>query len=700
MALSGPILLLADDLHWADPESVEALLWLLRRASGDRVLVAVGSRPLPPEVHTGWQRWIADHPEATTIALAGLTRAQVAEVARRRWPGLTDDLAGRLYEHTGGNPLYLTTLLAENDLAELSTTALLPAPAAFARSIALGTAQISPDALLLLRATCVLDSGWSPLGLSSAVAGIDDAGAVTQELIETGLLERRGLDGPTQVRPPHALVRAAVYQQTPLPQLRELHARAAALVPTRSSALEHRMAAAQQYDAALADEMDAYAAELYAQRSFRAAGQYLRWASGLTPDPAEREQRWLESVFALVVNFDFSPVEAELKDIQAAENWPWRALVLGAYAGQQRRHRDVVEHLEPIAATPLQSQEPRLRYRVEVLLAWARLCLGHPTEVIVAGLDRAASLKVEDAGVGGLEVINRSQMSIRQHGLGSIITQLDALPPAPAVPLPYTGALAFRGTLRTMMGLTREGSEDLTEATRRIVDGVTDLGAGSFHAQLGLAQWLVGDWGRSRVTFHQAVELGGGAVHQMTAALAPLVEIGQGRFGEADALIARGRAMLIESPYPEACLQFVGTLLARVHAEGSSAAQASALAELRGTPFEVTDITRVTPTVLLNYLPALIWAKRLDEADAAAGQFSHEELLAPWAGAASSWFRGARLRGARRRGRRVGTPELGPGRRPRPAALPGPSTGRPRPAGPPARSPGCRRIPEARRADL
>ncbi len=99
-------MLVADDLHWADPESVEALLWLLRRTSGDRLLVAVGTRPLPADVHPEWQRWNTGRTTAIQVTLAELTPQQVADLARRRWPQLSDELARRLHEHTGGNPLY------------------------------------------------------------------------------------------------------------------------------------------------------------------------------------------------------------------------------------------------------------------------------------------------------------------------------------------------------------------------------------------------------------------------------------------------------------------------------------------------------------------------------------------------------------------------------------------------------------------
>jgi DNA-binding CsgD family transcriptional regulator len=649
LALAGPVLLMVDDLHWADPESVEALLWLLRRASGDRMMVAVGTRPLPAELHTDWQRWVTGRDVVVRIVLDGLKPDQVRELARRQWPQLSDDLARRLYEHTGGNPLYLTAVLAENDLPELSSAGMLPAPAAFARTLASRTARLSSTALTFLRAASVLGSGWHPLALVAAVAGTDEAGEsgiLAQELTEGGLFEPRRVDGPAQLRVSHTLIRASVYQQTPLPQLRKLHLRAAAQAGSRSVGLRHRMAAAEQYDETLAEEMEVYADELYGQRSFRQGAQYLRWASGLTADPAVRERRWLESVYMSVLCYDAAIVDVELDDVRAADNAAWRALVLGTNAIWRRRYRDAVEHLEPIASTPIVSSETRLRYRIEVLLSWARVCLGQPPEAIAAGLARAAMVRVEDARLSGLELIASSQTAIQVEGIELVLAELTALPTAAAVPLMATGELALRGVLLVTLGLIREAALDLAEATRRINDGVTELGAGSYHAYLGLAYWLGGDWGRARVSLHQALDIGGQLdsrgqfLHQMTAALAPLVDISQGRFAGADAAIARTRELLTESPWSEACQLLLTTLLVRVHAGGSATEQVTALARLRDTPFEVTDITRASPILLLNYVPALLWAKRLDDADAAVARLTEVAPAAPWAPAAASWFRG------------------------------------------------------------
>ncbi len=40
-----PVMLRVDDLHWADPETLRAIIALFERASGDRLLLAAASRP-------------------------------------------------------------------------------------------------------------------------------------------------------------------------------------------------------------------------------------------------------------------------------------------------------------------------------------------------------------------------------------------------------------------------------------------------------------------------------------------------------------------------------------------------------------------------------------------------------------------------------------------------------------------------------
>jgi predicted ATPase len=216
----------------------------------------------------------------------------------------------RLREHTNGNPLYLTALLAEFDVPELIQMRILPAPAEFAQVVAARVARLDPDSVRLLRALAVLGTGWVSLPEAAAVGAMEDAGQALTELLDQDLAQARAPLGVVALRTTHALVRAAVYQQIPLVERRVLHRRAADVVADRSLVLEHRMAAAEQYDDELADAMAEYSAELYEQHSFRLAAQFLRWASVLTKEPARRERRWLEALFASVMALDVDLVHA------------------------------------------------------------------------------------------------------------------------------------------------------------------------------------------------------------------------------------------------------------------------------------------------------------------------------------------------------------------------------------------------------
>ena len=127
----SPVLLRLDDLQWADPESIEALVWMLQRAQGDRVLVALSSRPLAPDLLPGWQRWASVRGHVSRLPLSGLDLQQAISLVNEVQPELAESAVRDLWEHTDGNPSYLTAMLAEYDAAELLRLRRLPAPRAF-----------------------------------------------------------------------------------------------------------------------------------------------------------------------------------------------------------------------------------------------------------------------------------------------------------------------------------------------------------------------------------------------------------------------------------------------------------------------------------------------------------------------------------------------------------------------------------------
>jgi predicted ATPase len=100
-----PLVLMLDDVHWADTASVELLGALLRRPPAGAVLLALARRPrhLSDPLCVALDR--AHRAAALTrIELGPLTRLEAKDLLGE-WVGSAD--LAVLYEESGGNPFYL-----------------------------------------------------------------------------------------------------------------------------------------------------------------------------------------------------------------------------------------------------------------------------------------------------------------------------------------------------------------------------------------------------------------------------------------------------------------------------------------------------------------------------------------------------------------------------------------------------------------
>ena len=81
----APVVLVVDDAHWLDPSSAAALLFVLRRLHGDRLLVLIGSRPGGVESPRPGVVAAAGGPRPRRRAsrLAGLSGTEVSELRTR-----------------------------------------------------------------------------------------------------------------------------------------------------------------------------------------------------------------------------------------------------------------------------------------------------------------------------------------------------------------------------------------------------------------------------------------------------------------------------------------------------------------------------------------------------------------------------------------------------------------------------------------
>ncbi|HSD82179.1 MAG TPA: AAA family ATPase, partial [Solirubrobacteraceae bacterium] len=114
VAARRPVLLVLDDVHWADADSLSLLRHLARSAPGARLLVVLCARAaeLEPAVAQTLAELRREGP-LVRVELAGLDDDAVAALLARH-TGASDHQAARRYRaRSGGNPFFLQELLRE-----------------------------------------------------------------------------------------------------------------------------------------------------------------------------------------------------------------------------------------------------------------------------------------------------------------------------------------------------------------------------------------------------------------------------------------------------------------------------------------------------------------------------------------------------------------------------------------------------------
>jgi DNA-binding SARP family transcriptional activator len=305
-----PCLVVLDDLHWADADSLR----LLRR-------VAAGAGTVPLVVVVATRSAEAEVPAPLAEALVALARtgalrldlAGLDATAVREWVGdqagvpLSDETAERLVERTGGNPFYVTELLR----LLLADDALSDPDADAWRAVPTGVRDVVRQRLAVLEGDAATVVGVAAtVGRSFDLDVVATASGQPVEVVEqaVGTLEGLGLvegAGPGRVQFTHALVRDAVHSATPVTARSRRHGLVAAALEKHhhGRVAEHAAELAEHYR--LAGPAHARSGWLFAALAAEQAGERsahddaLRWwqqAEELVArDPAatEREQERL-----------------------------------------------------------------------------------------------------------------------------------------------------------------------------------------------------------------------------------------------------------------------------------------------------------------------------------------------------------------------------------------------------------------------
>jgi tetratricopeptide (TPR) repeat protein len=221
-----PTLLLLEDVHWADEATLEMLRYLGRRLDGLPLLVLAtfrddevsASHPLTMILGD-----LATSPGVARMSLPPLTVGGVQQLVERAGSALDPE---RVHSNTGGNPFYVTELLATGD-REL--------PATVRDAVLSRASRLSAPAWQVLAGAAVLGQR-ADVRLLASVSG-QPAEAV-DECVQRGIL----VDDAGGWAFRHELARLAI-EQTLAPAARiELHAAALAVLRSAGATDDGRLA--------------------------------------------------------------------------------------------------------------------------------------------------------------------------------------------------------------------------------------------------------------------------------------------------------------------------------------------------------------------------------------------------------------------------------------------------------------------------
>jgi eukaryotic-like serine/threonine-protein kinase len=234
-AKNQPLVLVLDDLQWADTPSLLLLQFLVREIADAPLLVVVTCRDIPsvsPSPLTDALATLMRAPGSRTLPLRGLSKSEVArfiEITTAHLPG--EALTAAVYHGTEGHPFFLTEVIRL--LATEGNPSLLPNtdPTAFALPLPQGVrsaiegrlTQVSEACRQLLTTAAVIGrefdltvlEGLLPSASPALLDLLDEAIAARLITSVVSLAGRYGFS--------HALVRETLYESLSLGRCLQLH---------------------------------------------------------------------------------------------------------------------------------------------------------------------------------------------------------------------------------------------------------------------------------------------------------------------------------------------------------------------------------------------------------------------------------------------------------------------------------------------
>jgi DNA-binding CsgD family transcriptional regulator len=286
----SPVLVVADDAHWLDRSSLDALAFAGSRLDAEQVVLLVGARGQAPP--RGFDRGFPElHLEPLSAADAGRLLDGQPRPPRGR-------ARAQVLAQAAGNPMALIELakVIADDPAASRRWAAEPLPLTDRLTAVLAsrfaTLPEQTQAALLLAAVA---DGPDLSAAASRGAGPDALALVPAEQLGLIKIDRTGL------RFSHPLVRSAIYHSAPFARRAAAHRELAnALHDQPDRRAWHLAAAALQPDEQVASLLDATAAQARRRGGAVAAALAMERAAELSPDPADQARRLVAAASAAV----------------------------------------------------------------------------------------------------------------------------------------------------------------------------------------------------------------------------------------------------------------------------------------------------------------------------------------------------------------------------------------------------------------
>jgi DNA-binding NarL/FixJ family response regulator/tetratricopeptide (TPR) repeat protein len=298
LAVTKPLVLLLDDVHWADAASAELLGALLRRPPSAAVLVGVALRPHQvPDALAGTLARAQAAGTLTRVELSGLSPEEARELLG---PAVSESAADSLYSKSSGNPFYLQQLARSPRVAASAAhsardvaMAGVEVPQAVAAALTGELALLGEEHRRVLEGAAVTGDPFEP-ELAAAAAGVNEEAAIEalDELLARDLV--RHTEVPRRFRFRHPLVRGAVYEAAPGGWRLTAHERAAAALADRgapASARAHHVERSARHGDMEAVAVLTEAGQAALARAPASAGGLFEAALRILPASAPVEQR-------------------------------------------------------------------------------------------------------------------------------------------------------------------------------------------------------------------------------------------------------------------------------------------------------------------------------------------------------------------------------------------------------------------------